>query len=71
MNAEVKKETLLIALGGNALIRKGQMGTVEEQFENLKIPIRQVARLSRQYKIIITHGNGPQAGEPAFATGVS
>ncbi|NQT56779.1 MAG: carbamate kinase [Desulfobacteraceae bacterium] len=62
MNAEVKKETLLIALGGNALIRKGQMGTVEEQFENLKIPIRQVARLSRQYKIIITHGNGPQVG---------
>ena len=62
MNLEEKKETLLIALGGNALIRKGQVGTVEEQFENLKIPIRQVARLSRQYRIIITHGNGPQVG---------
>ena len=57
-----EKQTLLIALGGNALIRKGQEGSIEEQFENLKIPIRQIARLSRQYKIIITHGNGPQVG---------
>ncbi|MGD8877664.1 MAG: carbamate kinase [Syntrophobacterales bacterium] len=52
----------MIALGGNALIRKGQEGTIEEQFENLQVPIRQIARLSREYKIIITHGNGPQVG---------
>ncbi len=58
----MKKETILIALGGNALIRKGQEGTVREQFENLKVPIRQIARLSEKYKIIITHGNGPQVG---------
>lgn len=57
-----KKETILVALGGNALIRKGQEGTAEQQFENLKSPIRQIARLSRNYKIIITHGNGPQVG---------
>jgi carbamate kinase len=62
MNNETKKETLLVALGGNALIRKGQEGTVEQQFENLKRPIRQIARLSRNYRIIITHGNGPQVG---------
>jgi carbamate kinase len=55
-------ETLVVALGGNALIRKGQEGTAQEQFENLKVPIRQIARLSRNYKIIITHGNGPQVG---------
>lgn len=55
-------ETLLVALGGNALIKKGQEGTIEQQFENLKLPIRQIARLSRQYRIIITHGNGPQVG---------
>jgi carbamate kinase len=58
----MKKETILIALGGNALIRKGQIGTVAEQFENLKIPVRQIAKLSETYKIIITHGNGPQVG---------
>ena len=62
MKLDSKKEILLVALGGNALIKKGQVGTVEEQFENLKIPIRQVARLSRKYRIIITHGNGPQVG---------
>ncbi|MBW2309252.1 MAG: carbamate kinase [Deltaproteobacteria bacterium] len=56
------KELLLVALGGNALIRKGQSGTIEEQFQNLSVPLRQIARLSKQYKIIITHGNGPQVG---------
>jgi len=55
-------ETILIALGGNALIRKGQAGTIREQFDNLKSPIRQIARLSRRYRVIITHGNGPQVG---------
>ena len=62
MENEAKKEILLVALGGNALIRKGQVGTVEEQFQNLKVPIQQVARLSRHYSILITHGNAPQVG---------
>ena len=62
MNDKTKKQILLVALGGNALIRKGQVGTVDEQFENLKVPISQIARLSRDYRIIITHGNGPQVG---------
>ena len=56
------KPILLIALGGNALIQKGQKGTITEQFENLRIPIRQIASLTRDYRIIITHGNGPQVG---------
>ena len=56
------KPTLLIALGGNALIQKGQKGTITEQFENLRIPIRQIASLTSDYRIIITHGNGPQVG---------
>ena len=55
-------EILLVALGGNALIRKGETGTVEEQFRNLRVPIGQIARLCREYRIIITHGNGPQVG---------
>jgi carbamate kinase len=55
-------DTLLIALGGNALIGKGQIGSAEEQFENLSLPVRQIARLSRKFRIIITHGNGPQVG---------
>lgn len=62
MKSHRQREILLVALGGNALIRKGEVGTVEEQFRNLKVPIRQIARLSRHYRIIITHGNGPQVG---------
>jgi len=53
---------LLIAIGGNALIKKGQVGTFEEQLENLKTPIGQIAKLCRDYSIVITHGNGPQVG---------
>jgi carbamate kinase len=62
MNATKNKPVLLVAFGGNALIQKGQIGTIEEQFENLKIPMAQIAHLSRDYRIIITHGNGPQVG---------
>ena len=56
------KPIALIALGGNALIKKGQKGTAEEQFVNLQLPMRQIAKLSPKYKIVITHGNGPQVG---------
>jgi carbamate kinase len=56
------KPLLLIALGGNALIRKGQSGTAAEQLENLLLPVRQIARLSRGYRLVVTHGNGPQVG---------
>ena len=62
MSEKDSKEILLVAFGGNALLRKNQSGTVEEQFENLRVPIRQIARLSKEYKIIITHGNAPQVG---------
>ena len=62
MKLKNKKKTLLVALGGNALIRKGQAGTIEQQFDNLKIPISQLAKISQSHRIIITHGNGPQVG---------
>ncbi len=59
---DLLRPVLLIALGGNALIRKGEKGSVAQQFKNLVLPIRQIARLSQDYRIIITHGNGPQVG---------
>jgi carbamate kinase len=55
-------ETLIVALGGNALIKFGEEGTTEEQFKNLRIPMAQIAELSREFNIVITHGNGPQVG---------
>ena len=56
------KEILLVALGGNALIRQGKQASAAEQFATLRLPMRQIAQLSRRYRIIITHGNGPQVG---------
>lgn len=61
-SSPANQQVLLVALGGNALIRKGQEGTIQEQFENLRVPLAQIARLSNHYRIIITHGNGPQVG---------
>jgi carbamate kinase len=56
------KPIMLVAFGGNALIRSGQEGTAEQQLENLQLTMSQIAKLSRRYKIVITHGNGPQVG---------
>jgi carbamate kinase len=53
---------VLIALGGNALIQKGQEGTAEQQLENMKQAMRVIAKLARDYRVVITHGNGPQVG---------
>ena len=57
-----EKPIMLVAFGGNALIQSGQKGTAEEQFENLKLTMGQIAKLAQNYKIVITHGNGPQVG---------
>lgn len=58
----MEKQTIIIALGGNALIQKKQKGTAEEQLANLVAPMRAVVGLLDRYRVIITHGNGPQVG---------
>jgi carbamate kinase len=62
MMHDSNRKILLVALGGNALIRPGEKGTAEEQFANLRLPMRQLARLAADYRLVITHGNGPQVG---------
>jgi carbamate kinase len=53
----------IVSLGGNALIRRGEKGTIEEQFEHTRICTAQIARMIRQgYRVVITHGNGPIVG---------
>jgi carbamate kinase len=53
----------LIAIGGNSIIKSGQRGTIEEQFENIEETCRSIVQLVlRGYRVIITHGNGPQVG---------
>jgi carbamate kinase len=54
---------VLVAVGGNALIRAGQKGTAQEQFENAVDTAAAVVRLIRAgYRVVLTHGNGPQVG---------
>lgn len=53
-----------VALGGNALIRRGQPGSTEVQRENLVIAARALVDLAERSgaEIVLTHGNGPQVG---------
>ncbi|MCE4627919.1 MAG: carbamate kinase [Desulfurococcales archaeon] len=54
---------IVVALGGNALLRKGQRGTVEEQWETVSHAANQLARIARDgVRLVLTHGNGPQVG---------
>jgi carbamate kinase len=53
----------VIALGGNALLRDNQMGTIEEQEQNTTETLENIVFLLKQgYNIVISHGNGPQVG---------
>ncbi|MBN1319235.1 MAG: carbamate kinase [Thermoleophilia bacterium] len=65
---------IVAALGGNALLKRGEPLTVHNQRENVKIAARALAPLAREHSLIITHGNGPQVGllalEAAAYTGV-
>ena len=53
---------IVIALGGNALLQRGQALTAENQRHNIKIAAEALAPIAREHQLIITHGNGPQVG---------
>jgi len=58
-----KAKRVVIALGGNAILQRGQKGTYEEQMRNVMETARQIAEIiERGYEVVITHGNGPQVG---------
>ena len=60
-------ETAILALGGNALIREDQRGTLEEQYANALAMARSVRSLIRKgWNVVIVHGNGPQVGNLAI-----
>jgi carbamate kinase len=55
--------TIVIALGGNAILQPGQKGTAAEQAENIRKTCVQIAgMIERGHRVIVTHGNGPQVG---------
>ena len=54
---------VVIALGGNALLQRSQKGTFEDQYANVQKTATKIADLAEQgYRIVLTHGNGPQVG---------
>ncbi|EEA01909.1 carbamate kinase [Burkholderia sp. H160] len=53
---------IVIALGGNALLRRGQPMTAECQRENVRLAVTQIALIVPGNEIVIAHGNGPQVG---------
>jgi len=56
-------KSMLLAVGGNSLIRAGEKGTIAEQMANARRTAAQIAGLCRSgYHIVLTHGNGPQVG---------
>jgi len=64
-----KTKTFVIALGGNCILRAGQKGTIEEQYENMRHTAEQLlGLLSGASRIVITHGNGPQVGNLLLAS---
>ncbi|MCP2341273.1 carbamate kinase [Actinomadura rupiterrae] len=53
---------VVVALGGNALIRRGDRPDAELQRSNLQTAVRSLTPLAERHELIITHGNGPQVG---------
>ncbi|CAN5311865.1 carbamate kinase [soil metagenome] len=54
---------LVVAIGGNALMRQGEKGSFEDQYNNVQLAIKEVADvIEKGYRVVLTHGNGPQVG---------
>jgi carbamate kinase len=56
------RRRIVIALGGNALLRRGEPLTVENQRANVRLAARSIAPVTEGNDIVISHGNGPQVG---------
>lgn len=53
---------VVVALGGNALLRRDQPPTAENQLDNIRRAAAQLARVAVHHDLVLTHGNGPQVG---------
>ncbi|TBU83418.1 carbamate kinase [Pseudomonas daroniae] len=53
---------IVIALGGNALLRRGEPMSAENQRANIQLACRQIARIAPGNELVVAHGNGPQVG---------
>jgi carbamate kinase len=53
---------IVVALGGNALLKRGEPMTAEVQRHNVRIAAEALAPVARRHKLVLSHGNGPQVG---------
>jgi len=53
---------VVVALGGNALLKRGEPMTAEHQRANVRVGAQALARVAREHELVISHGNGPQVG---------
>ncbi|AYC17324.1 Carbamate kinase 1 [Dickeya dianthicola] len=61
-NPAVIKPTLVVALGGNALLKRGEPLEADIQQHNIIQAARIIAELTEQWNVVLVHGNGPQVG---------
>ena len=53
---------IVVALGGNALLRRGEKPDARTQIHNVEVAARELAKLAEKHELVLTHGNGPQVG---------
>ena len=53
---------VVVALGGNALLKRGEPMTAEVQRANVRIAAQALAPIAKEHQLVISHGNGPQVG---------
>ena len=61
---------VVVALGGNALLRRGDQMTAEKQRENVRIACEELAPIAMSNELVLCHGNGPQVGLLALQAAV-
>jgi len=62
MSSKTDPTRIVVALGGNALLQRGQALNAENQRGNIRIAARQLAVVHQHHQLVIAHGNGPQVG---------
>ena len=62
------RETLVIALGGNSLLSASEKFTIHNEIEHVEESCRVISKMVKAgYRVVITHGNGPQVGDILLA----
>ncbi|MGF1757897.1 carbamate kinase [Photobacterium sagamiensis] len=56
------KQTVVVALGGNALLRRGEPLEADIQRQNIATAAKSIAEIAKEYNVVLVHGNGPQVG---------